>query len=241
MKIGIISDIHSNIEALKATIEFLKKENVDKIICLGDIIGIGPYPEKCIEYFMENTDCFLSCVKGNHEQYLINGIKKHNHKDSKPMSNELLLMHKHNHQRIKEQHLEYVKLLKDKDILLIHGKKILVEHYHTNDAGEYKQFYKQPTMKEILNIYEEDDADIYLFGHTHKSIYLENGKKYYINPGSLGCPMNGQCANCGILEMDEQYTNYKQIEVQYDTNRVIKDIIDLGYEETALIINNFYR
>jgi len=39
MKIGIISDIHGNIDALDAVLENLKKENIDKIICLGDFIG----------------------------------------------------------------------------------------------------------------------------------------------------------------------------------------------------------
>lgn len=39
MKIGIISDVHGNIDALDAVLEELKKENIDKIICLGDFIG----------------------------------------------------------------------------------------------------------------------------------------------------------------------------------------------------------
>ena len=39
MKIGIISDIHGNIDALNAVLKEMKKENIDKIICLGDFIG----------------------------------------------------------------------------------------------------------------------------------------------------------------------------------------------------------
>lgn len=39
MKIGIISDIHGNIDALDAVLEELKKENIDKIICVGDFVG----------------------------------------------------------------------------------------------------------------------------------------------------------------------------------------------------------
>ena len=41
MKIAIISDIHSNLEALKATLNGIKSRNVDKIICLGDMIAKG--------------------------------------------------------------------------------------------------------------------------------------------------------------------------------------------------------
>lgn len=39
MKIGIISDIHGNIDALNSVLKMLEKEEVDKIICLGDFIG----------------------------------------------------------------------------------------------------------------------------------------------------------------------------------------------------------
>lgn len=39
MKIGVISDIHGNIDALDAVLKEIKKENIDKIICLGDFIG----------------------------------------------------------------------------------------------------------------------------------------------------------------------------------------------------------
>lgn len=49
MRIAIISDIHGNLEALKATLENIEKRNVDKIICLGDIIAKGVHSKECIE------------------------------------------------------------------------------------------------------------------------------------------------------------------------------------------------
>lgn len=76
MKIGIISDVHSNIQALKETFKRFNKEEVEKVICIGDVIGIGPYPEQCIEFLMNNKEILVSFIRGNHENYLINGIKK---------------------------------------------------------------------------------------------------------------------------------------------------------------------
>ena len=49
MKIGIITDIHSNINALNAVLEKFDKMKVDKIICCGDIIGIGSNPEETVQ------------------------------------------------------------------------------------------------------------------------------------------------------------------------------------------------
>lgn len=239
MKIGIISDIHSNIEAFIEVINYMRSNDVDKIICLGDIIGIGPYPEKCIEYIIKNRDYFLSCVKGNHENYLLNGISRHNHKDSKPMSDELFMMHVHNHGRIDKKQKEFLNRLKNKDVLYIEKRKIIVEHYHMNEQGEFKKFIKNPTIKEIQELYNDQQADIYLFGHTHKKYYAKINNQFWINPGSVGCPKDTNCANCGILEITNDMVDYKQIEVKYNIKNVIDSLSRLDYSELDLIIKNY--
>mgnify|MGYP001025114291 CR=1 FL=1 len=48
MKLGVITDIHNNLTALRAVVEQLNQMECDKIICCGDIIGIGPYPEETV-------------------------------------------------------------------------------------------------------------------------------------------------------------------------------------------------
>ena len=62
LKIGIISDIHGNAEALQAVLEKLK--NVDQVICLVDIVGYGADPVYCIEKIRELE---APCILGNHE------------------------------------------------------------------------------------------------------------------------------------------------------------------------------
>ena len=67
MKIGIITDIHSNIQALNAVLEEFDKHKVDRIICCGDIIGIGINPEETMQELIKRKDNLIS-VKGNHEE-----------------------------------------------------------------------------------------------------------------------------------------------------------------------------
>ena len=67
MKIGIISDIHSNIEALDVVIKRFESEKVDQIFCLGDIIGYGPNPNECVDRV--RSLCTVS-VLGNHDAAL---------------------------------------------------------------------------------------------------------------------------------------------------------------------------
>ena len=63
---GIISDIHGNLEALQAVLEYLEsyKMEIDKIICLGDIVGYGADPGECIRITREISDVILA---GNHD------------------------------------------------------------------------------------------------------------------------------------------------------------------------------
>lgn len=75
MRLGIITDIHSNKQALKAVLEKFDEINIDKIICCGDIIGIGPNPEEVTQMLMERKDILIA-VRGNHEKYLIDGLPK---------------------------------------------------------------------------------------------------------------------------------------------------------------------
>ena len=48
MRVAIIADIHANLEALEAALIAIEREGIDRIICLGDIVGYGPDPLGCI-------------------------------------------------------------------------------------------------------------------------------------------------------------------------------------------------
>lgn len=62
---GVISDIHSNAHALMAVYDRLGEMKVDKIICLGDIVGYGPAPAQCLDLVL---DYCHEVVRGNHDE-----------------------------------------------------------------------------------------------------------------------------------------------------------------------------
>lgn len=59
MRIAIISDIHGNLEALKTCLADIKKRNIDKIFCLGDILAKGCHAEECVKLVRENCDVII--------------------------------------------------------------------------------------------------------------------------------------------------------------------------------------
>lgn len=64
MRIAIISDIHSNLEALTKAFEIIDTKNVDEIVCLGDIVGYGANPNECVELIKKRVKYV---VIGNHD------------------------------------------------------------------------------------------------------------------------------------------------------------------------------
>jgi len=69
MRVALISDIHGNIVALDAVLLDINREQVDRIICLGDVGTIGPQPHGVIRRL---RDLELTTIAGNHESYLLN-------------------------------------------------------------------------------------------------------------------------------------------------------------------------
>ena len=64
MIFAVISDIHGNLEALLSVYEYIKscRENIDKIICLGDIVGYGADPGECIKLTRDISDVIIEAV-----------------------------------------------------------------------------------------------------------------------------------------------------------------------------------
>lgn len=65
MKIGVITDIHNNVVALEAMLNVFEKNGCTEMLCCGDIIGIGPYPEETVKKIMSLSN--IKCVLGNHK------------------------------------------------------------------------------------------------------------------------------------------------------------------------------
>ena len=64
MRRALISDVHSNLEALRAVLDDIRSQNISEIFCLGDVIGYGPNPRECLDQVMKLPLVIL----GNHDQ-----------------------------------------------------------------------------------------------------------------------------------------------------------------------------
>ncbi len=65
MRLMVFSDIHGNLEALQSVVKDAAKHNVHRSICLGDLVGYGPFPNECVELVRSLKNC--RCLAGNHD------------------------------------------------------------------------------------------------------------------------------------------------------------------------------
>jgi predicted phosphodiesterase len=63
-RLGVVSDIHANLHALDAALEFLATQDLDGYVCAGDLVGYGPLPNECVRRVL---DLPATCVAGNHD------------------------------------------------------------------------------------------------------------------------------------------------------------------------------
>lgn len=228
---AIISDIHSNLEALQAVLDDIKKQKVDEIYCLGDIVGYGPNPRECVDLVMECKMVLL----GNHDQGAMFDPEGFNPPAEKAIfwtRGQLESPGDNRHQ--KEKRWEFLaerpRSFKENGYLYVHGSA-------RNPLNEYvfpEDIYNQRKMERIFALVER-----YCFqGHTHvpgvftetlqfhspeeiESNYKLDGRKTLCNVGSVGQPRDGDWRACYVL-LDNDTIKFQRVE--YDIDTTIKKI-----------------
>ncbi len=230
MRYGILADIHSNLEALRAALQDLGKRNIDELVCLGDIVGYGADPAECIRLVRENCG---SVICGNHD-CAVSDEKIHEY--FKPDALEAVLW---TGEVLNEEEKEYLKGLEIKscieDYLLVHSAPLFPK--------EWKYVYD---VKDAENNFFGFDEDICFLGHTHVPAifafsaeecscrrihepvaFLTPRFRYIINPGSVGQPRDGN-PRASFAVFDSGRRELEIIRVPYDVKTAAKKIIGAG-------------
>ena len=187
MRVAVISDIHSNLLSFKLAIEDIKNNNIDKIIFLGDYITDGEDENEILNIIKEMSDY---TIIGNREKYVLNYTPK-----NKDYNNYKTIACTYNN--LSDDSINYIKSLNEYYLININNYKVLIIHgdtYISLDCDMDNVFDK------LINDY---DFDICLFGHTHKYLYKSYKDKIFINPGSIGQPVDSPYYKYCILDIDK--------------------------------------
>jgi len=182
--LGVISDVHANYEALSAVLEELQGLKAERIICLGDIVGYGPDPEKCIDTVQQECDMTLC---GNHDFALIYGATDFSASASEAIAyHRQRLMPHFNNSPQDEVRLNRWHFLKGLPSRYKIGNCLFVHGSPRNPRNEY---LRERDVKWQLDTKLEENFDLVDFlcfvGHTHRPGVFTEDLKYY-KPEQLG-------------------------------------------------------
>jgi len=231
MKIGIISDIHSNSEAINCVLKNIKE--VDDFVCLGDIVGYGADPNYCIEK-IKNLKC--RCIVGNHDFGVIGKININIFNYTARLA--ILWTSR----QLKNENRNFLLNLNKKiklgdDVFAVHGSP-------RDSIWEYILDKNTASL-----IFSKFNFKIYFVGHSHLAdcfslnennnqidymnfsnggyIEIHKNKRYIINCGSVGQPRDGNPqASYGVYDLRDEVV--KIYRVSYPVHLTKDKIINAG-------------
>lgn len=219
MRIGIFSDIHGNLEALEVVLESIEKENIDRLICLGDLVGYGPDPNLCVKMSIQAADITIA---GNHDYAAINRITTENFNE---YAREAIDWTKTvlNPESIEALH-QLPLIVSENNMTAVHGTLESPSdwNYIMTIEDAYRNLMAMTTKICFIghshipvNFIRDKNLDITLEKSNNIPIHKES--MYLINVGSVGQPRDGDPrASYGILDMEKNEFHLKRIPYQIE-------------------------
>jgi len=228
----LISDLHSNDEALSAVLNRVKRKKFDRIVCLGDFVGYAADPNKVLDRVRTMPRSTVA-IRGNHDK-VVSGI------DSGEMFNPpALYAARWTSEKLSKENYEFLKRLPvgpivvDDLFVVCHGSPLDEDAYIFSDFDASMNFVHMNRLSPSLSIC--------FFGHSHiPSIFtlepdgirveavrsararlkLEPGRKYLINPGSVGQPRDrNPKASYAIFDADEGVVFFDRVAYDVESAR----------------------
>jgi diadenosine tetraphosphatase ApaH/serine/threonine PP2A family protein phosphatase len=232
VKAAIITDIHSNLEALQAVIKDIKKRRIKRIFCLGDLVGYGANPDECVEICMKEAKIK---VAGNHDWATLG---KTDVSLFNPVAAEAIRWTQKN---ISAKNLNRLNKLKISEII----DNILLVHASAHKPEQWSYLFSLDDFKRQFEFFE---TQVCFVGHSHipSAVFQDaNGytdflrdnpfpiidsRRYIVNAGSVGQPRD--------LDPRSSYAIYdgnkKSIEIvrlDYNIPLAQQKILDAGLPE----------
>lgn len=236
MRYAIISDIHANLPAWKTVLTDIADMKVDKIVCLGDVVGYGTDPVGVLESVYHVVHATLM---GNHDAAVCGKLDPDTFS---PRARAAVLRHR---EQISSRGLSWLSNLP----LVLTAPGFRCAHGDFSEPAAFRYIIEpdeaiaswKATREQLLFVGHSHLPGIYVIGPSGKPHFvnacdftLEEGKRYIVNPGSVGYPRVGSCRSSYCIFDDEAKTiNFRTL--PFDCAGYRKSLRDAGFEDDPWI------
>ena len=227
MRSAIFGDIHANLEAFEVVLADAREQGCESFICLGDVVGYNANPRECLE-IVQSLECPV--VKGNHDSYV---SSEHSLVTFNPLAEVAI-------QWTRDQLNSSEKRWLSDLPLIVEIRGFTVVHASLDEPGDWNYVLNQ---LDAAASFSKQTTELCFFGHTHsprayikdssivgvpfEQIIPERGKKYFVNPGSVGQPRDGDWRAAYIV-FDEEKRTINLRRLRYDLTTTQRKIVAAG-------------
>ena len=228
MRIAVITDIHANLPALEAALATIDEMGVNALYCGGDLVGYGPRPNEVCALIEARG---IPTIYGNYDYAIARDLEDCGCAYVTPRDRELgersigwTLAHTDGRSRafMRDLSFDLRFAMRDQRVRLVHGSPRKVNEYlfEEKPASLYERLAAQA------------EAEVLVFGHTHKPWINEFGGVLFVNCGSVGKPKDGDPRGAfAVLELTDAGVAASIERVPYDARAVADELQAAGLPE----------
>lgn len=218
MQLAILSDIHSNLEALTRAFEAIERAEVDAVYCLGDVVGYNADPARCVNLVREHC---AGVVRGNHDA----AVATEEATGALPSDGQQAA--RHNRRCLSDDQIAYLSSLP----LTLTVENCTFVHATPGAPSAWKRLTTYPAAQEQFDHF---DTDVCFIGHTHVPavmadtlgvLQVRRGHRFLVNVGSVGQPRD-QTPKLSFGLFDTETFTYENVRLSYDVDGAAQKIRD---------------
>ena len=227
MKIGLFSDIHSNLNALQVVLDFYREHPCDEYLCLGDVVGYGPQPDECCN---EVRKFATMTILGNHDAAVCGRMNYAYYYDA---ARNVLDYHA---RLLSDENMEWLRNL---PYMYKHSEGFTICHGSPIEPSEFNYVFFIEQALQLLPHFKDLD-NVTFIGHSHltksfaltehnavdvtaPSITFEPDKKYFVTVGSVGQPRDYDNRACCTI-YDTETKTIEFFRLPYDIEGTVRKL-----------------
>jgi len=172
MRLALISDLHASLDALDVVLADIDRMGVDRIVCLGDIVDLGPQPRETVARLWERG---IPCIRGNHDAL-----------DEHPAFELLAAVEDWTRATLTEAERSWLLGLPMEHVEDLDGLTVLCSHASPRNVTD--QVLSTTPATTLESWWGDRDFDVLVCGHTHLPVLRRVDRRLVVNVGSVGQP-----------------------------------------------------